>query len=910
MTTSQKAALSLLVSVVLFGIFTALSFTGIFNLIETRFYNPSITASITREISRNAEEINSFFTELQTRFSETLKEPPIRRSFLPNQSAEDIYERSRIYGILIESLGGLQWVRFIDSGGSRLHYSSHEPDILYQDRMSLSYHNYSEPDFPYAKISVGDNEALKYTFDERVDRILFSFPFYDSFDVYRGTALFSVSIKAISDHLLSNGRIKAGQEFYVISDPPGMISGMSSVSENSLTAQVSAIWKRGGQNLARIDSPGSGISLNLISTKTSQGFMVGRLVNEDMFSFPDIMKIILLVTFFLTVYLTIFLFFNLRQDSVTIIQNRLKQLQISLIEQYYDRKGDMDWSRWSRELDLRRDEINTQLKRGLRNASGSKGKDIDLLIDKSWDELLSVMGGRRDESIDEAKLQVILSRILAALPGSVPNISPQLEVKPVTNRAPVTVKSPNVQPAAIRPPAPEADPSGTDNQEAAELEELEVLEEIEPAEEAEVPQEPAQEVNAAEKAEAVDPVETLDVVEAADVVEVLDEAEVIDEVEVVDEVEALEEIVPAEGAEMSEKPAQNLEESIVIEEPEVLEELEEAEDGEVLGEAVEEIAEKVSVEAPVEIAEEIVEVAAEAAAEVAAEADVEVPVIDVTEMNLSPAIADEAMLIDSEEDIEELESIDAVNESEEEAELQELTDPDAMPADQEGEDQASGIEKHFSEEELANLASVIEFSQNPESESSGDEIIHEDLEVVSPFSTMLSNLNVSHTDEDTGNEEEVTEIEEEDLETLEEIPELSAEEEEGSDQALSDSRDKSTDSQDPESLLPINNDEGEKKNRLTNKPRDLPENMYIKEGLVYKPFGFSGETDIETLEALPDKDEELPIITDESDNPEKADIIEEREGVHYISGNALNPGTETTASLNRDFKNLVDSVIK
>ena len=433
MTTSQKAAFSLLISVLLFGAFTVLAFTGLFDLLEAHFYDPSITTSLTRDLTRNADEIDRFISETQARFSETLKIPAIRRSFLPNQGAEDIFERSRIYGLLAESVRGLQWVRFIDSSGSRIHFSTSTADILQQDRLSVSYRNFNEPGFVYDSIAVADNEKPIFIFDERGDRILFSFPFYDSFDVYRGTALFSLSVKAVTDRLISDGRIRVGQDLSVISDPKGLLSGMASAGERVLPIQVSTIWKEGWQETARLVSPSSGLSLALITVRTAQGILVGRLVNEEMFLFPQPMKVILLASFFLTVYLTIFLLFNLRQDSVTVVQNRLKQLQISLIEQFYERKGDIDWARWSRELEQRRDEINLQLKHGIKTTA-VQDKDLDVLIDKSWDELLSVMGGRAQHTgqealIDEGKLQVILNRILAALPASgVPaKISPRLQ---------------------------------------------------------------------------------------------------------------------------------------------------------------------------------------------------------------------------------------------------------------------------------------------------------------------------------------------------------------------------------------------------------------------------------------------------------------------------------------------------
>jgi len=68
---------------------------------------------------------------------------------------------------------------------------------------------------------------------------------------------------------------------------------------------------------------------------------------------------------------------------------------------------------------------------------------------------------------------------------------------------------------------------------------------------------------------------------------------------------------------------------------------------------------------------------------------------------------------------------------------------------------------------------------------------------------------------------------------------------------------------------------------------------------ISKPFFGIVNSKIETLEVQ----EELESIDED-------EVIEEREGVHYISGKVLDTGLEKGITLNREFKNLVDSVIK
>jgi len=955
-TTSQKAALSLLISVLLFGGFTALAFTGLFDLIETRFYNPTITSSMTREITQNADSIDKYLTELQTRFSQTLNEPAIRRSFLPNQNADDIFERSRIYGLLVESIGGLQSIRFIDSGGSRLHYSSSSSDILQQSGQSVSYRNYNEPSFPYESIAVNDGQNPKYTLDEEADRILFSFPFFDSYEVYRGTALFSLSSQTITNYLISEGKLKVGEDICVVSDPPGFVYGLSAEIEKALLPQISGIWKEGGLKVANLNSEGSNISLTFISARTSHGFFVGRLVNEDLFTFPQIMKIILLVSFFLTVYLTIFLLLNIRQDSVTIVQNRLKQLQISLIEQYYERKGDVDWSRWSRELELRRDEIRGQLTRGIKTASGSKSGDIDTLIDKSWDELLAVIGGRKDSGIDEEKLQTILSRILSAIPGAAIPVQ-------ISTAQPAALPSasqlPAVRTSAAKKEAPSAQPAVSAAEEAEPVEELEEVEAVEelgaetPAstvEEAEPLEEleEIEEIAAVEEAEPVEelgeeaaPVfETQPVEQAAEAVAAVEEVEPLEELEEIEEIEAVEEAEPIEELGEEAEPvfetqpveqAPEAEAVAAVEEVEPLEELEEIEEIEAVDEPVIELEEVVdasvnaaevlpaSVDEEAELIVELEEAETAPAGEAGVEAAVitepapldEVPIIDASDF--SAGLVDEAIgAMGAEEEIEELEELHDLEELDEAQEAEGEGEPaGAEPA------AGSFIAQQISSPELdvANLASQIEFSPFPEPESTDDEALHDDFEIVSPFSTMLSDFADAASDDFLFSGEEV--LRELPYEAPTPVPpseQISTSVETGSDETESAKETEAEpDSENLEFLGSINeeeSDEGENKDKKESP--DEQENETAEEGkdiavslpLIFTPFNsITDSAEIETLEVLPDPEEERK-------NAEDDGVIEEREGVPYISGDVLHQGADSNTDLNPDFKNLVDSVIK
>jgi hypothetical protein len=437
-TVSHKAALSLLLSVLSFAGFAVLAFTGLFDYIETRFYNPSVTRALRRETDQDAEVIGAFLGELQDRFAASLRDEAVRRSFLPNQSAEDIFARSRLYGILMESQSGLQSVRFIDAGGSRIHYSTYAPDILRQDSRSAAYRNYgasggeNPPAFlPYDRVAVPNQGNPKITPDRQGERLIFSHPFYDTMDVYRGTALFSLSVRAISERLVSARRIKIGEDISVIDEPPGLIFRLPRNGREILLQLIASIPDAYLRDITNLSPGDTDLKLSLIASKTGQDLFVGRLVDETLFLFPGAMKSILLASFFITVYLTIFLLFNLGQDPMTIVKNRIDTLRTTMIDEYCNRRETLDRSHWIRELEQRREEVRIEIKADIRpRPNKALEREIDAYIDTAWNELMAIIRNRTGITaarMDEAGLQEIVNRVLEAAAG---RIAPRTETYP------------------------------------------------------------------------------------------------------------------------------------------------------------------------------------------------------------------------------------------------------------------------------------------------------------------------------------------------------------------------------------------------------------------------------------------------------------------------------------------------
>ena len=511
MSTFLKPLAVLLISILIFGGIAFLADKDFLDFIQTRFYNPSIVKSYIAENAKDADLVQNFIFELQDKFAQTLNEPAVRSSFLYNQSAEDIFERSRIYGLLMETTSGLQSVQFVDANGIRMHFSTSTRDIITRTAASTSYRNYIEDPLalPYETISVLVNETPKITMDESGERIIFSYPFNDAMDVYHGTALFYVSSRAIAEKLVSEGRLKVNETVSVIESPPGVLFGLPDSFKAELQSNVSKVWNNGIKDRIAIDSEDSGIKFSLISLRADSGIFFGRLVNDDLFSISDSMKIILYSSMFFTFYLALYFIINFKPTPVIIVRNRIRRLRDTLFDQLYEDKSTEEKIKWLLELEQRRDEVKFELKYKLK-LSAKTEKFIDGIIDKSWDEIIAIVRA----SSGHAALALKLS---------------SLDVKDIVQKAQEASSEASV----------------------GDVEEIEEIGEVEEIEEVEELAEEVEEIEElADEAEEIEEIEEL-----ADEAEEIEE---IDEIEEVEEIGDIEEITEVETLTVEAAPSKGL----------------------------------------------------------------------------------------------------------------------------------------------------------------------------------------------------------------------------------------------------------------------------------------------------------------------------------------------------------------
>ena len=543
MSSGQKSAISLALTLVVFVAVCALAFTGGFNYLEVKFYAPQKVSRITEMLEKTGKKYDSYIEKYQNVFAEFCLKNSTRTYIERELSEDEVKERGKNEGLLFESLSGLQGLRMISGDGIHLHYSSFPSDILLQDADFISYKNYTDlNETAYEYIATADNgvhadsvekliERSALYFDSEGDRLVFSFPYFDKHTAYRGSLLFYVYADDFTSQIINENLIPLGARSFVIAPESsganiqnpsnaGLVFNMPSFDKKTFISSIEGLWamgqNKGVSQLLSIRDEVLDDTFLLVSAKTSKYCMTGWVCLASSFVLSQMERFLMLFCLFISLFLLIFMLFNIKHDDMVVISERIRKFELRLFRQYLDRKNSTDWKALEKEISLRRQDINAEVIKSLGFRGRRHRKEVNLLLDQSWGELMSAMSGGR-------KMAAIIQ-------------SYQDDEKEETKEIPAAKAVEEVKALDAIPEA-----------EMAKVEEVEELEEI-PEEEAEEAEE-VEELEEIPEAEEVEDVEELEEIPEAEEVEDVEELEEIPEAEEVEDVEELEEIPEAEDVE-------------------------------------------------------------------------------------------------------------------------------------------------------------------------------------------------------------------------------------------------------------------------------------------------------------------------------------------------------------------------
>ena len=565
MTSGQKTAVSLLISVVLFAAFVVAAFTGLFSVIDARFYEPGKISQIQKHLDTVSENFNEYIETLESRFGKNensfLKQTCVQ-SYIENQPSDEVVrERSKLSGDLFSQTPGLLGMRLIDKNGSSVHFSTFSSDVLNRTSEIVSFKNYTdaitltgEKEIPFEKISSPDSYGTngvvcKTVFDGRDNRIILSFPYYDSYKAYRGTFVFYVNANDFNRVLLSKKLITFGDTGSLVSGlnfeeekketeyKSGFVFGIPAIGKKIFEQEILSRWEKGlfapekivykssedsfaiQEYDAAIENKKSDNNYWVLvsSTKTDFGY-IGGIYPDEMFAMPDAVKILLLICIFVTLFLVVFLAVNLKQDDMVVIRERIRRLQLGIVSEYLKKKENVDWQVVSGKIAERRQDVTLEIIRSLGRKAKKHDKEVNELINRSWDELLAAMSVQVRKENNEngltnaAEIKSMLEELLSSGNIKVQTVGSAVNVMPVT-----------VKPSKSVPVTEQV-------QELDKVEKAEAVEELEEIEEAEA----VEELEEIEEAEAVEELEEVEDAEAVEELEEVEEAEVVKKLETAD----------------------------------------------------------------------------------------------------------------------------------------------------------------------------------------------------------------------------------------------------------------------------------------------------------------------------------------------------------------------------------------
>ena len=499
MSSGPKIALSLLISVLIFAGCVFLSIAGGFKLIEVQFYQPRVIANANDRLSSIEKAYGEYSSNLDNEFRKFLSEKSVKTFIERAPEKEAMNERGKLSALLYQKISGLNGMRLIENDGIHIHFSTFGEDTLTETSSLISYKNYTDANkIPFTLLEASDGEKqTKIYFDSIKNELVFSYPFYDNYTAYRGTFIFYVLGDDFTQYLIDRELVSLNARGTVCS-PNGFVFNLPITGRELLMKEIEQRWSRKIQNVEQLVQSDTKSENIFIITQGNDRIKIGEIRTQDAFEFSDIEKLLLLICLFITLYLIIFLLFNIRHDDMVIVCRRLRKFQYELLKEYIDRKDSMDWKTLSKEIAHRKNDVNSEIKKSLGRRGKKHSKEVDELLEDLWTDVMSAMGG---------------------------NVS---VVRQVVSSNPIAVASTEKPPAA-------------DNieelEEVSDADEVEELEEIPDADEVEELEEipDADEVEELEEIPDADEVEELEEIPDADEVEELEEIPDADEVEKISE---------------------------------------------------------------------------------------------------------------------------------------------------------------------------------------------------------------------------------------------------------------------------------------------------------------------------------------------------------------------------------------
>ena len=441
MKSRTKAAVSLLIATIFFaGIFAASSF-GLFSNVENKIYEPARLSSIQKKLDAIAGCSNEYISNLLCEFGVKnggFMANPALPSFFLREPSDFVLKDFQFLKANVPSLEG---IRVVDKDGKRVYFSSFKNDYkiegryrIYSDYNSLKTRTFrDELDFSlvngFGKNRI--NNECTIVFDGNDERLVFSYPFFEKEN--EAVVIFYVNAFEFTSELYKKNLISINEKLTLISSEDGTVGGfvfgMPSVGQSVVAPEILKQWQAKdfskvkeivvSQSVAQsfgitvraktekeeknsIKEPKNYVSFSLITSKTGQFAKISGLYSSDILIMPLYIKIVLLICAFITACLVILIAFSLKKDDDVVIFNKIKKIQLSLLNNYFEK--DYDRKKIVALIEEQKDFLSAEIKKSLGKRGRKLGKQLDFLLGQSWEDILRIFKGDKMPSLSSADM--------------------------------------------------------------------------------------------------------------------------------------------------------------------------------------------------------------------------------------------------------------------------------------------------------------------------------------------------------------------------------------------------------------------------------------------------------------------------------------------------------------------------
>ena len=406
MSSAKKAAISLFITVLIFAIFSIAAFVHLLGTLETKFYQPAVISGMENHLKDVSACLDEYTVAQAKEFSFFINLPCVKSVYLVNESQEDIEAREKYSSHLLLKNAGLQGIRIICPNEGNILFSTFENDAkVYSELAELPFENIKAND------ELINKSKAKIIFDNTKERIIYSIPFYDSYDLYRGSALFYVAGTDFTKYLISKNILSVSEKAKLVAtvfsnssqQSKGFVLGLPSASSDAIIGKIVDLWKDNSFETQKV-LHSEDYNWFVVSDNSGKTGVISLVFKDDILVFSTQLKILLLVCTFITLYLIILFFFNIKQDDEAIIRDKIKKFKIALINEYLLDSDDTVWEEVSKFLAVRKHEVNRDIKKYLGKKAKKHNVLVDDLLEKTWHDVEQVIIYHEKIKDEEAEL--------------------------------------------------------------------------------------------------------------------------------------------------------------------------------------------------------------------------------------------------------------------------------------------------------------------------------------------------------------------------------------------------------------------------------------------------------------------------------------------------------------------------